>query len=269
VIVALPQAPETARYTPALLKGRGLVGEMRTLLRAWQPGEREPSLARRALAEDLLGKATAKRVHDVVHVFARRLLIPTDGPARHLKPLADADSPRQLLSDLLFYYSARCDPLIWDFTVERYWPAVRDGRLSLPNTVAADFLWQAQQEGHIARPWSQEVKRELGGRLLGLLADFGLLDAYRGRQRRILDYRPADGTVLCLVHKLHARGIPDGFLAEQDDWRVFGLEPARVWTRLDALAGESWFIIQRAGQVARITWRYSDPAEVIGALVGS
>jgi hypothetical protein len=77
---------------------------MHTLLRAWQPGESEASLARRALAEDLLGKATAKRARDVVHVFARRLLIPRDQPARHhLKPLTDGDGPRQVLSDLLFY----------------------------------------------------------------------------------------------------------------------------------------------------------------------
>lgn len=269
MIVDVAPKRKAVRYTPALLKGRGLTGEMRTLLRAWQPGESEASLARRALAEDLLGKATAKRARDIVHVFARRLLIPTDAPAQHLKPLAHSDGPRQVLNDLLFYYSARCDALMWDFTVERYWPAARDGRLSLANVAADDYLWEAEQDGRIAGPWSGEVKREVAGRLRGVLADFGLLDLHRAGQRHILDYHPADGTLLYMAHLLHARGVPDGFLAEQGDWLLFGLEPPGVWARLDALASQRWFVIQRAGQVAHITWRYSEPAEVVRALIGS
>jgi hypothetical protein len=265
-----PRADTThAVYTQALGKGRALIPEMRLLLQAWQPGESESSLAERVLQQDLLGKSTARRVLDVVRVFSRRLLQPSDGAARQLKPLALLSAPRQVLSDLLFYYTALQDALLWDFTVLRYWPAVREGRLTLANREVAELLWEGEQNGRIARPWSAEIKRDMAGRVLGTLSDFGLLEEYRPATRRIALFRPADGTVLYLATLAHAQGHPDGLLADEPAWRLFGLEPHEVWQRLEQLAGDRWFVVQRAGQVAHITWRYSDPAEVIGALVGS
>jgi hypothetical protein len=258
-----------AVYTQALGKGRALIPEMRLLLQAWQPGESESSLAERVLQQDVLGKSTARRVLDVVHVFSRRLLQPIDTAARHLKPLTLPSAPRQVFSDLLFYYTARQDALLWDFTIRRYWPAVREGRLTLANRDVAELLWEAEQDGRIARPWSSEIKRDMAGRVLGTLSDFGLLEAYRPATRRVALFRAADGTVFYLATLLHAQGCPDGLLADGPAWQLFGLEPHDVWQRLELLAGDGWLVVQHAGQVAHITWRYSDPAEVIGALVGS
>jgi hypothetical protein len=201
--------------------------------------------------------------------FLAAYLQPTDTAACHLKPLIVQSAPRQVFSDLLFHYTSRQDALLWDFTVQRYWPAVREGRLTLANREVAELLWEAEQDGRIARPWSAEIKRDMAGRVLGILSDFGLLEEYRPATRRIALFRPADGTVLYLATVLHAQGRPDGLLGENPAWQLFGLEPRDVWQRLELLGGDSWLVVQRAGQVAHITWRYSDPAEVIGALVGS
>ena len=258
-----------AVYTQALGKGRGLIPEMRLLLEAWRPGESESALADRVLQHDVLGKSTARRVLDVVRVFSRRLLQPTDAAARHMKPLVLPSAPRQVFSDLLFYYTARQDALLWDFTVLRYWPAVHEGRLTLANREVAELLWEAEQDGRIARPWSAEIKRDMAGRVLGILSDFGLLEEYKPATRRIALFRPADGTVLYLASLLHSQGCPDGLLADEPVWQLFGLAPHDVWQRLELLAGDRWLVVQRAGQVAHITWRYSEPAEVICALVGS
>ena len=54
----------------------------------------------------------------------------------------------------------------------------------------------------------------------------------------------------------------------QDAWSLYGLEPRDVWNRLEALAGEGWFVVQRAGQVVRITWTYHTVEEAVDALVG-
>ena len=79
-------------------------------------------------------------------------------------------------------------------------------------------------------------------------------------------YRPADGTVVYLAHLLHEAGETDASLAEQPAWALFGLEPQDVWNRLDILAGDGWFLVQRAGQVVRITWTYQGLAEAVDAL---
>jgi hypothetical protein len=270
--VVEPAAPPTRRcYTLALLKGRALVPETRALLKTWEPGESAASLAARTLREDILGRATARRALDIVQVFARRLLQPTDAPARHLKPLtrAGTGAPRQIFSDLLFYYVARQDDLLWDFTVKRYWPAVREGRLTIANREVADLIWEAEQDGRIARSWSAESKRELVGRVLGTLSDFGLLEPLKPGRRKVAQYRVADGTVLSLAHLLHEQGVPDGLLADQPPWSLFGLAPDDVWGRLELLAGDGWLVVQRAGQVARVTWKYAHAEDVSHALAGS
>jgi hypothetical protein len=270
VTAVLAQPTETTRYTLALMKGRGLIGETRALLRAWQPGETEQSLAHRALTEDLLGRATAKRVRDIVRVFARRLLVPTAEPARNLKPLAEAASgPKRVLEDLLWYYTARADPLIWDFTLAKYWPAAERGIDTLSNTGVMEFMWEAEQDGRIVHRWTPELRRDLAGRLMGVLTDFGLLDVLKPSVRRITSFRPVDGAVIYIAHLLHAQGVPDGLIASQTAWSIFGLPEPAVWARLDQLSGEGWLVIQRAGRVARITWRHQSPEEVIGELIAA
>jgi hypothetical protein len=253
-------------YTEALSRGGVLLAEMRALLRVWRPGEATQDLIRRVRDEDVLGKSTARTVNDYVRAFSRRFLTPTDEPARHLSRVADDTAPRDLFRDLLFYYIARKDDLLRDFTVLRYWPMAREGRLSLSTYDAKEFLWEAEQDGRIARPWSAAVKKDMPARLLNALADFGLLGKTRAPRHPILPYRPTDGAVTYLAHLLHRDGVTDASLAEHPAWALFGLAPIDVWHRLDSLAGDGWFVIQRAGQVVRITWNYSSVEEVLDAL---
>jgi Putative inner membrane protein (DUF1819) len=66
-----------ARYTIAICKGSALLSETKALLRAWRPSESITLFTSRVLRDEVLGRATAHRVKDIVHrVFARRLLIP-------------------------------------------------------------------------------------------------------------------------------------------------------------------------------------------------
>src|SRR5262249_52036271 len=156
-------------------------------------------------------------------VFARRLLLPSPQPAIHLKPLVEVDQgPRQVFNDLLFFYSACSDSLVRDFTVDRYWPAVSAGQSTLSNAAAAEFIWEAEQDGRIPRRWSEEIRHDMAGRLLGMLTDFGMLERHKPTVCRIPEYRPADATVLYLAQLLHARGVPDGLLGQQPEWAIFG-----------------------------------------------
>ncbi len=260
----VPTSPVT--YTQALAKGGALLPETRVLLAAWQPGEGEEALADRVLRSDLLGRATARRVLDIVRVFALRFLSLGEGPARHLKRLVAGGSPHQIYSDLVFHYAAQRDALLHDFTVSRFWPAVRDGRLVVANGDVRQLILEAEQDGRIPSPWSAEIKRDMAGRVLMALTDFGLLRELKPGKREVLPYRAADGTVVYLAHLLHEQGVTDASLAVHPAWALFGLEPADVWHRLDLLAGEGWFVVQRAGQVARITWRYAGLEEAVDAL---
>ena len=65
-----------------------------------------------------------------------------------------------------------------------------------------------------------------------------------------------------------AVGRPPAEEADRPGNDSAGLEPADVWNRLENLAGDGWFVVQRAGEVVKITWRYGSVEEVVDALAG-
>src|SRR5258706_5550049 len=213
------------QYTQALAKGGALLAETRILLLAWRPSGEITAFGERVLREDLLGRATARRVLDIVRVFTLRFLTPTNAPARRLCTLVAGNTPRQLYSDLVYYYTALRDDLLRDFVVHGYWPAVLRGRLTLSNQDVRSLILDAELDGRIRAPWSAEIKRDMAGRVMMALTDFGLLAELKPAKREILPYRPADGTLVYLAYLLHGEGVTDASLAEQPACTLFGLEP--------------------------------------------
>lgn len=264
-MIALSSEPLVI-YTEALAHGGALLDEMRTLVCAWRPDESTPEFIRRVREDAILGKATARTISDYVRVFARRFVAPPGTPSRYLQRLVMTKVPQQVFTDLAFYYTAEQDALFRDFTVLRHWPLVREGRLSISKEDARRFIWEAEQDGRIRAAWSEAVKRDMPARLLNALADFGLLGALKGGRRPVLPFRVADGTIVYLAHALHEKGVSDGSLGGRAEWALFGLEPRDVWNRLDSLAGDGWFVVQRAGEVVRITWKYQRLEEAVNAL---
>lgn len=258
---------ELATYGMWISKGGALLSETRILLEAWEPGETAAALARRVISTDLLGRSTAQRARDIVtRVFGPRYLSPTDAPARHLKRIIAGNAPRQLYTDLLLLYTAQRDHLVRDFTVMKYWPAVRQGQLVLSVQQLLDFLWEAERDGRIRTPWSDVVKPKLARGVFVALADFGLVRSYKPGKHEVQHYSPADGTLVYLAYLLRGVGVTDSFLAQHPSWALFGLQPVDVLNRLDALSSHGWFILQRAGDVVRISWQYEKLEEVVDAL---
>ena len=168
--------PDAGRYTIAVCKGSALLEETRALLRAWQPTESITEFRDRALREDLLGRMTAYRASDIVRrVFARRFLRPDKQPALLLKRLLERGQPGQLFSDLCLLYAARNDDLIRDAVIYLYWPALSEGRLTISPAFVVEFLRQAERDGRMSEPWSEQVKLKVARGVLKAMADFGLL----------------------------------------------------------------------------------------------
>ena len=68
------------------------------------------------------------------------------------------------------------------------------------------------------------------------------------------------------AHDLHLGAFPDGALVEHPDWCLFGLDRSHLLDRLDALPPTCGLLVQRAGSVVRITWKYSSMEEFIDAI---
>ncbi len=251
-----------------LAKGGALLPEVRALLQTWHPGESAGDLGRRVLNDDVLGRATAARAQNIVQVFSLRFLRPDDIAARHLKRLAAPSAPRQMFTDLVMYYTARQDAMLRDFISESYWPRVRAGAAELRTEDAWHFIAEAHSAGRIAVPWSRGVREKMARILLAALTGFGLVRQDAPGRRSVLRYTPADGTIIYIAYLLHDRGVTDASLASQPGWALFGLGPGDVLDRLEGLVAAGWLIVQRAGDVVRISWTYGSVEEVLDVLVG-
>jgi hypothetical protein len=258
---------DATHYTIAISKGSALLEESKALLRAWRPEESTREFRDRVLREDVLGRMTARRATDIVcRVFARRFLRPNDRPAFLLKRLLAKKQSGQLFADLCLLYAARNDDLIRDVVTHVYWPALSDGRLTISPPYLVEFLRQAERDGRMSEPWSEQVKLRVARGILKAVADFGLLrETARGR-RELVHFRPADDTIVYLAYDLHLAGQTDAGLAQCKDWALFGMRAGDLTSALDRLSGEGWWLAQVAGSLVRITWKYAGMVEVVDAL---
>jgi len=267
----MPAGGETPnkRYTTAISKGAGMIDEVRRLLGHWRPGESLDAFVDRVKDDGFLGAATAYRTQDIVRrVFAPRFLRPTDKPARILKRILEAGLPGRTFTELLFVFTARSDPLIYDFTVREYWPAVRRGRPVLGTDAVLGFLSEATVDGRLDSQWSEQVSLRIARCVLGLLRDVGFLREVRKGLREIIDYRMSDEGAAILARELHEAGITDAALPSHSDWSLFGLSASDVLDRLDRLGEHRGLLVQRAGSVVRLTWFVESAEEMIDALAG-
>jgi hypothetical protein len=129
-----------------------------------------------------------------------------------------------------------------------------------------EFLRQAEREGRIENPWSEQVKLKVARGVLKAMAGFGLLVEVSRSRRELVHFRPTDRTIVFLAYDLHFVGSTDAGLVDDKDWALFGLTPRDVASALDRLSGEGWWLAQVAGSVVRITWKYGSMEEVVDAL---
>ena len=71
----------------------------------------------------------------------------------------------------------------------------------------------------------------------------------------------SDECAAYLAYELHEAGLTDSAMCEAADWGVFGLDRGRVLVRLDNLGESKGMLVQRAGSVVRITWKYQSVEE--------
>lgn len=245
------------RYRIMLQAGCGIVQESRLILGTWKPGMDVGELCIRLRDQGAFPNLASRSLENLVkRGFAPRYLVENERPALTLKSLLPVVSNADW-TQLAFLYSARAVRLLGDFVREIYWPHYAAGNHSVSLVESRDFVRRAANEVSRERPWSEGIIARNGGDLLKSLGDFGLAEVNRTPSRRILPYSIRVTTVALLAYDLHLRGIGDNSLASHEDWGLFGLNEADVREEMKALARRDLLMIQSAGEIVRISWRYS------------
>jgi hypothetical protein len=252
-----------------LIKGTASLDELVTLFLHWDEKEPPTLYAKRVQAEGILTKATSKRSEDLVlRVFVPWFLQPNVNGAKILRALAPVTAERQVLQELIFLFKARAEQVLYDYILERFWPAYNDGALYLQPSEIEEFLQFSQESGRVEKSWAKYTQYRLAMGILGALKEVGFI---REEKYRLYAYNPIEinpFTVAFLAYELHFASQTDAALVEHPDWRLFGLERARVVERLSELGEQGGLIVQQAGSIVRLTWLYASMDEVIHAYYG-
>lgn len=248
-----------------LTQGSPSPEEIRTLLLHWQLGENTSQYARRVREEGILVKKTATRTAGVVELFKAWFETPDHRAARWLQFLAQKNLESRVLNEMIFLYKSRRETILAAFTLEKFWPVVRQGELYLQNQAVMEFIREAQENGKTSQDLTESTVIHLARGIVASLLSVGFLREEKRNLRELIPYRVSDLTIAYLAHDYHFADLSDLAVVEHPEWGIFGLNRAEVLERLSELDKKFGMVVQHAGAVVRITWMYSTMEEMLDA----
>jgi hypothetical protein len=245
-------------YTTQLQAGLGLVSETKTLLELWSPGMSANQLHQVALESGRFPTVTARRLRNIViECFAPRYLVAGGAAAIHLKRLSSTISTADL-TQLMFLFTSRANPILGDFVRQVYWGRYAGGYTHITNDDARVFVDRGIDDGKTVKRWSETTVRRVSAYLTGCCADYGMLERGLRSSRRILSFRISPVVAAYLAYELHFAGVGDNTLLTHEDWALFGLAREDVLEEIKRLSLKGLLIVQVAGDVIRISWKQQD-----------
>ena len=247
----------TFTYTARLLKGSALLPQMRILVRLWHEGATPAEIVARIERHHLLGAASHRRIRDIVTVIFLPRYVHGNPPHawRFLRPFEEVDAPLSVVRPLYYLYAARSEAFMGDFVrlvlYERYFEGLATVRVG----DVLHFIGEAEADGRISEPWSENVRVNVARNLLAALRDFGILEG-RTRKRIAAPYLP----ILPFAHIAFLLAQERGGAAVFDhpDWRLFLLQPETVERLFIEADRDGLLHYNAAGSIVRIDFPEED-----------
>jgi hypothetical protein len=256
-------------YTSRLAAGLGLIEETDRLLDLWRPGMTPNGLYQVALDSGVFPSMSARRLKDVVtEGFGARYLIQQGQPAKLLKQVQNILSQTEY-RQLLMLMTARAHDIFADFVRQVYWPAYGANKLAIERDEALQFVERANQDGKTTKHWAASTVRRVASYLIGCCIDFGLLSSEGEKSAcKIIGSNLKSKVALILSYELHFSGLGDNAVMNHHDWQLFGLEPLDVIGVWRSLSGQGHLIVQSAGGIVNVSWKYEQMSEVVDGITG-
>lgn len=260
---------ESKPYTTQLGAGLGLVDETKTLLDLWSPSMSSAQLYQAALESGRFPTVTARRLRNIVfECFAPRYLVAAGNPAKDLKKLSKV-LPAADLTQLMLVFTCRANSILGDFVRQVYWSHYAGGYTQITNDEARAFVERGIDEGKTSKRWTEKTVKNVAGYLTGCCAEYGLLARGHKTARKFSPFRISSVVAAYLAYELHFAGIGDNALLTHEDWQLFGMARQDVLEEIKRLSLKGLLITQAAGDVIRISWKFSSMEALCDVLTQS
>ncbi len=222
-----------------------------------------------ALDSGAFPSMSARRLKDVVtEGFGARYLVEQGQPAKLLKQVRGVLTQVEY-RQLLMVMTARAHEILADFIRQIYWPAYGAGKVEIARDDALQFVERANQDGKTTKHWAASTVRRVSSYLIGCCIDFGLLSSEGEKTAcKIVNLNLKPKVALVLSYEHHFSGLGDNAVMNHTDWQLFGLEPLDILDMWRALSGQGHFIVQAAGGIVNVSWKYKRMNEVVDGITG-
>jgi len=236
-------------YTSRIIKASALIADTRVLLSAWDLEQSVAQNLDRARRENIFGKASRKRVEDILIIFRQRYFDDADvGTA--LVTLTQNGAAAQWINPLLYFFSAQNDGTLRDLVVEVLYPRHLAGYTDLPIEVVIRGIRNWVAEGKTTSAWNENTVLRVAQGLMAALRDFGVLQGAVNKRLTPI-YLPTPSFALIALW-LQQRERSGNLILHSDDWRLFFLPVEGVERFFMEAHQEHLLTYNAAGSVVRI-----------------
>jgi hypothetical protein len=238
-------------YSSKILKSGAMLSETKILLAGWDDSASIQDNFYRFRQSNILGKASRSRVEDILQVFRQRYLNEAQ-VTKALIGMKKAKYSADSLDQILYFHTARSDPLIHDFVIEVLWPRYQNGRQDILVKDAEKWIRQKISEGVTTSPWSENTIVKSARGLMSTLRDFGILQGLNNKSL-IPDYLPVDAFsyIAFYLSELQPSGKR---LLESKEWQLFFLRTEAVEHLFMEAHQQHLLDYHAAGSVVRIVF---------------
>ena len=253
-------------YSSKIIKASALIADTKVLLSEWDLEQPLDDNLNRVRQQNILGKASRKRLDDILMIFRQRYFSDPD-VGQALVTLAQNAAPAQWLDPLLYFFAAQNDYTLHDFVIEVLYPRHSGGYTDLPKQVVVRAVRNWVAEEKTTRPWNENTITRVAQGLSATLRDFGILQGVAHKQLAPI-YLPTPAFVL-IAHWLQQRLQSGERVLNSDDWRLFLLSVEGVERFFLEAHQEHLLTYYAAGSVIRIEFPAETLMEYAHVLIGN
>lgn len=168
---------EVIRFQAHLQRGGIGLEEMKRLLLAYAECSNYQEVKRKAIEENLLGKASEKIVVDMLYAFRRRFLLNQNlPPAKLVAQVLKTSLPEAAKLQVLFPYFVMTDPLVENCYRNLVLPKSHNSSPILTSKDVVAYLEKLSDRHPELAKWSGKLKQRWAVGFLTLLRRFGLME---------------------------------------------------------------------------------------------
>ena len=252
-------------YTSRIIKASALLADTKVLLAEWDLQRSVDENLDRARLGNIFGKATRRRVEDILRIFRQRYFDDPDVGFALVTLAQHSSTTRSWPDSLLYFFSAQNDRTLRDMVVEVLYPRHLSGYMDAPTSIAHRAIHKWISQGKTTTAWGDNTVLRVVRNTMAALRDFGVLAGDARKQLAPL-YLPLSSFALVALW-LQNREHSGDLVLRSDEWKLFFLSTEGVERFFVEAHQEHLLNYQAAGSVVRIEFPAASLTEYAHVLI--